>query len=186
MTAEQIALLAAIFSAIATAFAAFATWRAPLAAAKLAESLRRTAEKQSERQRQKIVLFTTLMQDRTEIYSEDSVRALNLIDVVFNESRSVREAWSELFLALNMNPLINHLTEERLRKLLSAIANDIGLADGLRIDDIARVYSPTIRVQERFIRDMQRQQALARLQGQPSAGTNASDVQSLVWPPKPD
>jgi hypothetical protein len=33
---ENIALLAAVFSAIATALAAFATWRAPTAAAKLA------------------------------------------------------------------------------------------------------------------------------------------------------
>jgi hypothetical protein len=183
---ETIALLAAIFSAIATLLAAVATWRAPLAAAKLAEALRRDAEKHNERQRQKITIFATLMQERSEIYSDNAVRALNLIDVAFNDSREVREAWSELFFAFNMKPMLSHIADERLKKLLSAIAKDIGLADGLRFDDIARVYLPTIRAQERFIRDMQRQQALASLQGQPAAGASAADEQSTVWPPEPD
>ena len=111
------------------------------------------------------------------------MRALNLIDVVFNESRDVREAWSELFLALHMKPLVDHVVDERLRKLLGSIANDIGLADGLRNDDLGRVYTPIVQAQERLIRDMQRQQALAALQGQPAAG--AAETQNTLWPPKP-
>jgi predicted ATPase len=134
---ENIALLAAMFSAIATAFAAFATWSAPRAAARLAESLRREAERHDERQRRKLHVFSTLMQERAQIYSDNGVRALNLIDVVFNESREVRETWSELFLAFQMKPLLQHVIDERLRKLLGAIARDIGLADELRTDDLA-------------------------------------------------
>lgn len=42
---ENLTLLIAIFSAIATGFAAFATWYAPKAAAKLAEALRRDSER---------------------------------------------------------------------------------------------------------------------------------------------
>src|SRR5450759_5219819 len=99
---DHLTLLTAIFSAIATGLAAYATWRAPTAAANLAESLRRDAEQQDQRQRQKLSVFATLMQERAQIHSENSVRALNLIDVVFNESREVREAWSELFLAFYM------------------------------------------------------------------------------------
>ena len=91
---DHLTLLIAIFSAIATGLAAFATWRAPTAAAKLAESLRRDAERHDELQRQKLGLFASLMQERAQIYSDNGVRALNLIDVVFNESRDVREAWS--------------------------------------------------------------------------------------------
>ena len=183
---SDLTLLIAIFSAIATAFAAFATWRAPTSAAKLAEALRRDAERLDERQKRKLYLFSMLMQERTQIASENAVRALNLIDVVFNESREVREAWSELFLAFHMKPLLQHVIDERLRKLLGAIAKDVGLADELRSDDLGRVYFPIVQAQEQFIKDMQRQQILASLQGQNSAGASAPALQNTTWPPKPD
>ena len=42
-------------------FAIYATWRAPIAAAQLAEQLRRAADRDQERQRHKLHLFATLM-----------------------------------------------------------------------------------------------------------------------------
>jgi hypothetical protein len=183
---EKLTLLIAIFSAIATALAAFATWTAPRAAAKLAEALRRDAERHDEQQKRKLQVFAMLMQERALIHSENGVRALNLIDVVFNESREVREACAELFSAFQMKPLLQHVIDERLRKLLGAIAKDIGLADELRTDDLGRVYFPVVQAQEQFIKDMQRQQILASLQGQNAAGATAPDLQNTPWPPKPD
>jgi hypothetical protein len=183
---ETFTLWTAIFSAIATGLAALATWRAPRAAAQLAESLRRDAESHIERQRQKLQVFGLLMQERSQIYSENSVRALNLIDIVFNESRDVREAWSELYLAFQMKPYLQHVVDERLRKLLGSIAKDIGLADELRNDDLGRVYVPIVQAQEQFIKDMQRQQILASLQGQNAAEASTPALQSTLWPPKPD
>jgi hypothetical protein len=182
---DNLTFLIAIFSAIATGLAAVATWRAPTAAAKFAEALRRDAERLNERQRQKLSVFATLMQERARVNSDDGVRALNLIDVVFNESRDVREAWSELFLAFEMQPLIQHVVDERLRKLLGAIAKDIGLADELRNDDLGRVYFPNVQAQEQFIKNMQRQQLMASLQGQVTAAASATGEQNTVWPPKP-
>lgn len=183
---DHLTLLIAIFSAIATGLAAIATWRAPTAAAKLAESLRRDAERHDERQRQKISVFASLMQERAQIHSDNGVRALNLIDVVFNESRDVREAWSELFLAFHMNPLVQHVIDERLRKLLGSIAKDIGLSDELRNDDLGRVYYPNVMAQEQLIRDLQRQQLLTSLRGQGAAGAGATGPQNTLWPPKPE
>jgi hypothetical protein len=183
---DNLTLLTAIFSALATGFAAYATWMAPRAAAKLAETLRRDAERQNERQKHKLHVFAMLMQERAQIHSENGVRALNLIDVVFNDSREVREAWSELFLAFHMKPLLQHVIDERLRRLLSAIARDIGLADQLRNDDLGRVYFPVVQAQEQLIKDMQRQQILASLQGQNAAGASAPDLQNTLWPPKPE
>jgi hypothetical protein len=183
---EHLTLLIAIFSAIATGLAAVATWRAPTAAAKLAESLRRDAELHDERQRQKLSVFASLMQERAQIYSDNGIRALNLIDVVFNESRGVREAWSELFLGFHMNPLVQHVIDERLRKLLGAIAKDVGLSDELRNDDLGRVYYPNVKAQEQLIRDLQRQQLLTSLQGQGAAGAGATGPQNTAWPPKPE
>jgi hypothetical protein len=63
---ETLTLLTAIFSAIATLFAVVATWYAPRGAAKLAESLRRDAERQGERHKLKVNVFVTLMQERSQ------------------------------------------------------------------------------------------------------------------------
>jgi len=157
-----------------------------MSAAKLAEKLRRDGERGAERQKQKMYVFSLLMQERAEIYSDNGVRALNLVDVVFNESREVRDAWSELFGAFQMKPVVQHLIDERLRKLLSAMAKDIGLSDQLRNDDLGRVYFPLVQQQEQFIRDMQRQQALANLQGQGAAGAAAAVAPNTLWPPRPE
>jgi hypothetical protein len=176
----------AVFSAIATGFAAFATWQAPRAAARLSEQLRRASEHAQERQKSKQQIFGMLMQERAAIYTEDGVKALNLIDVVFHDNREVREAWAELFLIFNTNPLPPHVLEERLRKLLSAIAKDVGLGESLRTDDLGRVYSPNAITQDRMIKDMQRQQVLASLQGRSSPAANVASSEGNIWPPKPD
>jgi hypothetical protein len=184
---EPYTVVTAVFSAIATGFAAFATWHAPRSAAKLAEQLRRATERAQELQKAKLRIFATIMQERAAIYSEDGVKALNLIDVVFNDCREVREAWSELFLIFYANPIPTHVLDERLRRLLSAMAKDIGLADNLRTDDLGRVYSPTAITQDRMIKDMQRQQMLAALQGQNSPAANTATTQTTTaWPPKPE
>jgi hypothetical protein len=184
---EYYGLIAAFFSALATAFAAVASWRAPITAARLAEQLRRSAQQAEERRRQKLQVFTTLMQERAAIYSEQAVRSLNVIDVVFNDTRPVGEAWAALIHALDPRQNVPaHAQQERIRRLLSSMATDLGLADDIRLDDLNRVYLPTPLAQERFIRDMERQQALTRLtqqQGQPAA--NVAPPQEGMWPPPP-
>jgi hypothetical protein len=183
---ENLTLLIAIFSAIATGLAAFATWYAPRAAAKLAEALRRDSERAQQRQNHKLHIFARLMQERAAIYSENGARALNLIDVAFSDTRKVREAWAELFLIFSSNPIPPHILEERLRKLLIAMAEDIGIGEGIRTDDIGRVYSPNAIAQERLIRDLQRQQTLAALQAQGSPAANTATTMVTQWPPKPE
>jgi uncharacterized protein DUF6680 len=184
---EPYTLITAIFSAIAACLAAYATWKAPTAAARLADALRREGDRAQERHRSKLAVFTTLMQERAAFYSENGVRALNLIDVVFNESREVREAWADLFIAFNPNSNIPyHVQEERLRRLLAAMAKDVGLAEQLRTDDLSRVYFPTALAQERFIRDMQRQQTPARLQDQILPTASTATPQNTLWPPRPE
>jgi hypothetical protein len=126
------------------------------------------------------------MHERAAIYSENGVRALNIVDVVFNDSREVRDAWAELFRIFSVNPIQHLVLEERLHRLLVAMAKDIGLADQLRPDDIGRVYNPNAVAQDRMIRDMQRQQMLTTLsQMQTSPATNVEASQKTPWPPKP-
>jgi len=177
---DAIALGATISGAVAAMFAAYATWAAPRSAAHLAESLRRDAERADQLQKRKMHIFMVLMQERARIYSENAVQALNLIDTVFSECRDVRETWSELFLAFYMDPLVPHVIDERLRRLLAAIARDLGIAENLRTDDLGRVYYPRASQQEQMIKDLQRNMLLQQLNAQaPSA--NAAPL----WPPKP-
>ncbi len=184
--AETYNLITSVCIMFATGFAAYAAWKIPTSAAMLAEQLRRESEKSGEVRKNKLSLFTTLMQERAEIYSVDGVRALNLIDVVFNDSHEVRDAWADLLAGFDTaNNVPQYAQQERLRKLLAVMAKDIGLSDNLRIDDLGRVYYPTALAQERLIKDMQRQQAIAQLQ-KASPSANAQTPQNKLWPPSPE
>lgn len=160
-------VLAASLSAVAAIAAAVATWRGPISAARMAETLRRNAEAAADSRRFKVNVFAQLMQERAEIYSADAVRALNSIDVAFSDAVSVREAWSELYQALNSQPIAPpHVLDERIRRLLREMAQSLGIGDKLRIDDFGRVYYPNALVEERRVRDLERSAALARLSSQ--------------------
>ena len=125
------------------------------------------------------------MQERSAIYSDASVRALNSIDVVFHDSRR-REAWSELYLAFSLNPLPQHVLEERLRRLLYVMGSDIGLGDSLKTDDFGRVYIPKPIAEERLIRDKQREQLIATLTNRPPGGSSVEVAKATsMWPPAP-
>ncbi|GBQ28448.1 hypothetical protein HLH34_11205 [Gluconacetobacter azotocaptans] len=186
------AVIAAGLSAIAAVAAAIATWRAPLSAAKMAETLRRVGDIAQDVRRFKLNIFTTIMQARATIYADDSVRALNSIDVAFAHSTAVREAWAELFQALGAPNVPPHVMDERIRKLLREMAIDLGIADQLRMDDFSRVYYPNALQQQRQIEDLQRREALARLTGQaqPAANTVTTAATTTAigspWPPPPD
>lgn len=179
--------VAALLSAVAAIAAAIATWRGPLAAAKMAESLRRNAEAAADRRRFRLNVFAQLMQERSEIYSAEAVRALNSIDVAFSDSTSVREAWSELFQAFNSRPASPpHVLDERLRKLLREMANDLGIGDSLRLDDFGRVYYPNALLEERKVKDLERSAALTRLNAQIAPAANTADSTAALFPPKPE
>lgn len=183
-------VFAAFLSAVAAIAAAVATWRGPLAAAKMAETLRQQSADAQEARRIKLNVFAAVMQERADISAEDSVRAFNLIDLAFSDSITVREAWAELHQALNTAPLVNHVVDERLRRLLREMASDLGLSSKLKQDDFGRVYFPTALAEERNVRRLERAAALARLTGAISPVSNAAsndreDLTDSKWPPKP-
>jgi hypothetical protein len=181
-------LLAAFFSAIATLFAAYATWVGPRSAAKLAEKIRQENDKSIEKRRTKLSVFGALMENRAAYHSFDSVRAFNLIDIAFNDSPAVRDAWAEFFLALDESRKVpEHEKSNLFRKLLSEMSIDLGLSDRLRIDDFGRVYFPKALADEEFINAMRRKEALDLLQGQksPSANTAIQFIDNGLYPPPP-
>jgi hypothetical protein len=180
------AVIAASLSAVAAIAAAVATWRAPISAAKIAEHLRRQGDNELESRRFRLNIFATVMQGRAEIWSEDTVRALNSVDVAFYNSVDVREAWAELYQALNTEPIPMVVVDERTRKLLREMAKNLGLADSLRLDDFGRVYFPTAIAEDRHMRSLQRREAMQRLTT-PQATTDENAVEELEkkWPPAP-
>lgn len=182
-------VVTSIFAALATLFAAIATWSGPQAAARLSEKLRERTEDQLERRRIKYSIFSTLMQERAQIYSQEAVRALNLIDVAFNDSRSVREAWFELFTAFDKSKGIPaHAQDERLRHLLQAMSNELGLGDGFRSDDFNRVYYPDAIAREQRLKALQQEALIRELQGGSSPSANSAPVflSSKSFPPRPN
>jgi hypothetical protein len=181
-------VLAAGLSAVAAIAAAVATWRAPLSAARMSEKLRRDGDAAQDIRRFKLSIFAAVMQERASIYSAESVRALNSIDVAFAQSTNVREAWAELFQVFSLQNAPPHVMDERIRKLLREMAIDLGISDSLRMDDFSRVYYPNALQQERQVQELQRREALARLtaQTQPAANTASTATISNNWPPSPE
>lgn len=180
------ATAAAFLSAVAAIAAAIATWRAPISAAQIAERLRRQGDSDLESRRFKFNVFAALMQGRAELSSEETVRALNSIDVAFNGSPLVREAWAELYRSFNSAPWQAHVVEERMRKLLREMAQELGIADTLRLDDFERTYFPTALAQDREMRALERLAALKRLTGQVAPEENVGNQSDTRWPPKPE
>lgn len=179
-------VIAAFLSAVAATAAAVATWRGPISAARMAETLRRSAEVDADRRRFKLNVFAQVMQERAEIYSAEAVRALNSIDVAYSDSPTVREAWSELHQAFNSQPASPlHVLDERIRRLLREMANALGIGDTLRVDDFGRVYYPNALREERKVRDLERSAALARLSTQTFAAANSTEASDDLFPPKP-
>lgn len=190
--AQNPATAAAFLSFVATCLAAFATWQGPRSAATLAEKIRRYTERENERRRMKLQVFSTLMQERATIASIDSVRMLNSIDFVFSDSTRVREAWADLFAIFHTSDAPHpQLREEKLRVLLKEMGADIGLSETLKVDDIARIYYPNALAQEEELQMLQRQKALLQMRslGQPRQQQSSAPAidERLVrkFPPRP-
>lgn len=122
------------------------------------------------------------MQERALVASEDSVRALNLIDIVFRDSMQVREAWAELYNAFANGEVTEHERQARLRALLREIAIDLGIQDTLRIDDFGRIYFPNALAEAEKVRQLETKAALERLT-KPASAQKSSGFSP--FPPKP-
>lgn len=181
------AVVAAFLSFLATAFAALATWQGPRSAAQLAERIRHEKEKENERRRMKMHVFSTLMQERATIASIDSVRMLNSIDFVFSDAPTVREAWAELFVIFHTDGVPHpQLREEKLRSLLREMASDLGMSDTLKVDDLGRIYYPNALAREEELRALQQERALLAIRSQPDKMAAQIDQKLLEkFPPKP-
>jgi hypothetical protein len=186
--AAFLSAIATFLAFLATTASVYAAFKGPAIAAKIAEQMRRDGEQASEKRRMKLHVFVILMEQRATYYTQDAVRAFNLIDIVFIDSRPVRDAWAELFASFDSAKGIpDHEKNKRYRVLMSAMAADIGIGDGLRLDDFERVYFPVALQEEDQLRFLQRRASLKQLNGDisPAANTAVTSAVANLFPPPP-
>lgn len=99
----------------------------------------------SEKRKDKMQIFKTLMTARIYNWTVDSVHALNIIDFVFVNDKKVRAAWKDLNDKYHVtNPDESQLKkiEQAQYKLLEAIANSLGYKDKITWETIQNPYIP--------------------------------------------
>ena len=93
-------------------------------------------------------LFFTLMRNRkASMIHKDKVDAYNLIDVVFQDDRKVRNAWKDYLDALNPSSPYFQNSNAFLLDLLSEMAQSLGYKE-LKQTEIDRFYEPQAFVDE--------------------------------------
>lgn len=127
---------------------------------------------------EKVKIFTTLMSKRYEISSEESVDALNMIDVIFYTSPKVRTAWKQFQDAANSpdSPTKAQVINDKHLKLLEMMAEEIGYRN-IRWDDIKEYYYPVglseRKRDEAVLRKVQIDASLAQINKQDQGDENA-------------
>lgn len=134
----------------------------------------------------KMRIFETLMSYRYMIASEESVKALNSIDVIFYKDKAVRDAYKEFLNEADKKQELNPNIEDKHLKLLEVMSQALKLGD-IHWDDIKHTYYP-IGLMERIeeenaLRKAQLQSASAKLKenaSQKNAPVNNQMYQELL------
>lgn len=99
----------------------------------------------SEKRKDKMLIFKTLMTARIYGWTVDSVHALNVIDIVFANDKKVRAAWKDLndkYHVTNPDETQLKKIEQAQYKLLEAISNSLGYKDKITWETIQNPYIP--------------------------------------------
>ena len=99
-------------------------------------------QRRSEIRNKKMKVFETLMTYRYMISSQESVNALNSIDVVFYKDKNVRKAFSDFLNETDKKPEFNPNIPDKHLKLLEEMSKSLGLKD-IHWDDIKQSYYPS-------------------------------------------
>ena len=99
----------------------------------------------SQKRNDKMQIFKTLMTSRIFGWTNESVQAMNLIDVVFADDKAVRKQWKICFDKMCVeNPTDADLSKIKLEreKLLEAMAKSLGYKDIITWESIQNPYIP--------------------------------------------
>lgn len=115
-----------------------------IVSASIAVVIGHVLQMRSERRKDKLAIFKTLMFNRWG-WSVESVRALNIIDIVFADDKSVRQRWKEYYDLLCIqapNEMQLKQIQTAQDKLLEAMANSLGYKDKITWETIQNPYVP--------------------------------------------
>jgi hypothetical protein len=99
-----------------------------------------------EKRRQKKYIIANLMSTRHQIVSDEIVRNLNMIDIVFHNKKKVRKLWHEYYDMLQ-NTGLNNPTgwkqwNTKKLELIQEMAKAAGFGKKITTIDVDRVYAP--------------------------------------------
>jgi len=93
------------------------------------------------------------MATRHQFYSDEIVRALNMIELAFHDNDSVRRLWKEYLEMVNNEGLNNPLgwkqRDQKRLELIQEMAKAVGYGKEISHLDVTRFYMPVGLVQER-------------------------------------
>lgn len=118
----------------------FAVILIPIVAVCVGQHLQDRAAKRKD----KLEIFKTLMANR-DGWSPESVRALNILDVVFADNKNVRKAWKEYYDSLcvqNPNEMECKQRNQAHKRLLIEMAISLGYKDKISWETIENIYKP--------------------------------------------
>ncbi len=102
-------------------------------------------QNRSEKRKDKIHIFKTLMTSRIYGWTQESVHCLNIIDIVFSDDEKVRNAWKDLY----DKYCVQTPDEAQLKKiqnaqykLLETMAESLGYKDKVTWETIQNPYIP--------------------------------------------
>lgn len=113
----------------------------PIIALLVSQNLQNRSEKRKDRMQ----VFMSLMKTRAFGWNVESVNALNVIDVVFSDNKAVRDAWKTHYAALCVSePKENELKriQDTKYKLLEVMAKSLGYKDAINWETIQNPYYP--------------------------------------------
>ena len=99
----------------------------------------------SQRRTDKLEIFKALMMNRGLVWNVESVRALNVIDIVFSGDDTVRARWKEYYRQLCIQEPNDMQLKQKLEaqdKLLEAMAKSLGYEEQVTWETIQNPYTP--------------------------------------------
>ena len=160
----------------------------PIAAVLIGQWLQERAKKRKD----KLEIFKTLMISRSG-WSMESYRALNIIDIVFSDDKTVRARWKEYYDKL----CIENPSEAELKiigtaqvKLLEAMAVSLGYKDKITWETIQNPYKPKglDEAEKKQQQYMDGQLEMAKLAGMMRSAfeANSNGAAKVFMPGKPE
>lgn len=105
----------------------------------------RYLQDRSEKRKDKMQAFKVLMIARIYGWTEDSVRVLNVLDIIFSDDNNVRQAWKDLYDKLCTDaPDANQVKKitQAQYKLLETMAKSLGYRNKITWETIQNPYIP--------------------------------------------